>query len=68
MQTFEHLKNRKNDFLKVKTTILISLASSLVKQTNFEINFFSSIDTAQNCPRMVKIHLLIKYLLHAKST
>lgn len=40
MQTLEYLKNAKIDFLKVKTAILINLARSLMKQTNFEIDFF----------------------------
>lgn len=43
-------------------TILINLVRLLMKQTNFEINFFISINVAQNCPEMVKVHLLIKYL------
>lgn len=37
-----------------------------MKQTNFEINVFSSADVAQNYPMMVKIHLLIKYLVNTK--
>lgn len=37
-----------------------------MKQTNFEINVFSSTDVAQNYPMMVKIHLLIKYLVNTK--
>lgn len=52
----------------VKMTILINSVRLLMKQTNFQINFFISIDVAQNCPEMVKVHLLIKYFINAKHT